>query len=84
MKVKQVAKAFNVNVNKLAEMCKCSRQTLYNAIECKCPVNGVHFNTMLDRLQVISDDAYANDILQAMDHKGERDTIIQRLRGNLK
>lgn len=82
MKVKEVAKAFGMNVNNFAVMCKCSRQTLYNAIECKYPVNGIRFNALLDRLQVISDDTYANDILNAMDNKAARDTIIQKLRGN--
>ena len=82
MRVKEVAKAFGVNVNNFAVMCKCSRQSLYNAIEGKAPINGIKFNALLDRLQVISDDTYANDILKAMDKKAERDTMIWKLRGN--
>ncbi len=81
MKVKEVSKAFGMNVKNFAVLCKCSRQSLYNAIECKAPVNGIKFNALLDRLQVISDDNYANDILKAMDQKAERDGLIRKLRG---
>lgn len=81
MKVKDLAKAFGMNVKNFAVLCKCSRQSLYNAIECKNPVNGIRFNALLDRLQVISDDTYANDILKAMDKKAERDEVIRKLRG---
>ncbi len=82
MKVKEVSKAFGMNIKNFAVLCKCSRQTLYNFIEGHAPSNGEHFKEILDRLQVISDDTYANDILKAMDKKAERDTMIQKLRGN--
>lgn len=82
MKVKDLAKAFGMNIKNFAVMCKCSRQSLYNAVEGKAPVNGIKFNALLDRLQVISDDTYAQDILKAMDKKAERDTMIMKLRGN--
>lgn len=81
MKVKEVAKAFGMNVKNFAVMCKCSRQSLYNAVEGKAPVNGIKFNDLLDRLQVVSDDTYANDILKAMDKKAGRDEVIRKLRG---
>lgn len=81
MKVKDVAKTFGVTITELAEMCECSRNHLYNAIESKHPIDGHRFNAILDRLQKRSNDTYANDIMKAMDAKGQRDTIIQRLRG---
>ena len=82
MKVKEVSKAFGMNIKNFAVLCKCSKQSLYNFIEGYAPTNAEHFKAMLDRLQVVSDDTYANDILKAMDKKAERDTIIQKLRGN--
>ena len=82
MKVKEVSKAFGMNIKNFAVLCKCSKQSLYNFIEGYAPTNAEHFKSMLDRLQVVSDDTYANDILKAMDKKAERDTIIQKLRGN--
>ena len=69
MKVKEVSKAFGMNVKNFAVLCKCSRQSLYNFIEGYAPTNAEHFEAMLDRLQVVSDDTYANDILKAMDKK---------------
>lgn len=82
MTVKEVSKAFGMTVKNFAVLCHCSRQSLYNSIEGKAPINGNRFNAMLDRLQVISDDTYANDILKAMDKKAERDEMIRKLRGN--
>lgn len=81
MKVKDLAKAFGVNVKNFAVLCQCSKQSLYNFIEGYAPTNAEHFKPMLDRLQVISDNIYANDIMKAMDKKGERDTMIMKLRG---
>lgn len=80
MTVKELAKAFRMNINMLSSISGYSRQGLYYVITGKNKANKKRFNAFLDHLQFISNSFHEQDIAQARIDKNIRDKMIAELK----
>lgn len=79
MTVKELAKAFRMDINTLSSISGYSRQGLYDVITGK-NANKKRFNAFLDHLQFISNSFHEQDIAQARIDKNIRDKMISELK----
>ena len=80
MTLKQIAKAFRLNVDEFAGLLGYSKQALYDITKAKTGINKGRFNSTLGYLEVLSKDMHKLDIDEANLQKLIRQRAIEELR----